>query len=124
LTVKQDPRYENFWINLSGIEKEAIKQAILGALNTTSHNVRRQVAVNIASIAAIEIPRKEFLELISNLNANSNNQIMDVRLAALETLSRITEEVDAQDLTVELKNLVVTALVTNFKVEPEFFKAT
>ena len=49
---------------------------------------------------------------------------MDVRLASLETLSRICEEIDADYLTVELRNLVVTALVTNFKNEPEFSKAT
>jgi hypothetical protein len=49
---------------------------------------------------------------------------MEVKLAALETLSRVCEEIDSNDLTTELKNLVVTALVTNFKTEPEFTKAT
>lgn len=50
--------------------------------------------------------------------------MMDIRLASLETLSRVCEEVSADDLTTELKNLVVTALVTNFKTEPENAKAT
>jgi hypothetical protein len=80
--------------------------------------------VNIASIAGIEIPRKEFLELIPNLNANSNSALMDIRLASLETLSRVCEEVSAEYLTTELKNLVVTALVTNFKTELDSVKAT
>jgi hypothetical protein len=86
--------------------------------------VRRQAAIVIGTIAGIEIPRKEFLDLIPNLNANSSSTNMEVKLAALETLSRVCEEVEPRDLTIELKNLAVTALVTNFKIEPEFTKAT
>ena len=120
----QDQRFENFWINLAGTDKDTIKTALLAVLATPFANVRRQVAVDIASIAAIEIPRKEFLDLIPNLNANSSSTQLDVKLASLETLSRVCEEVDPSDLTTELKNLVVTALVTNFKSEPELIKAT
>ena len=124
LTFLQDSRFENFWVNLAGTDKDTIKTALLAVLAMPSANVRRQVAIDIASIAAIEIPRKEFLDLIPNLNANSSSSQMDVKLASLETLSRVCEEIDASDLTTELKNLVVTALVTNFKTEPEFTKAT
>jgi importin subunit beta-1 len=58
----------------------------------------------VATIAGIEIPRRQWLDLIPNLAANAANESVDVRLAALETLGFICEELSPKDLTNELKN--------------------
>ena len=55
-------------------------------------------------IASIEIPRREWLELIPNLSANAAHDSIDIRHAALETLGFICEELSPSDLTNELKN--------------------
>jgi len=48
-----------------------IKEALLSNLATPSSLVRKQVASAIAAVAAIEIPRKEWLDLITNLCNNA-----------------------------------------------------
>ena len=60
-----------------------MKEAVLGTLATPSNVVRGQVASLVAGIAAIEIPRGEWTELISNLCNNSANEDVNVRLASL-----------------------------------------
>lgn len=79
-------------------------------LATPSSVVRTQIAAAIATIAAIEIPRKEWLDLITNLCANSSHETLDIRNAALQTLGYICEELHPDDLTQELKNAIVHAL--------------
>jgi len=66
--------------------KDHIKQAMLANLASPSNVVRKQVASAIATIASIEIPRKEWLDLIPNLCDNSGHASIDIRCAALETL--------------------------------------
>lgn len=61
--------------------------------------MRKQVSGAVAIIASIEIPRKEWLELIPNLATNAEHESMDIRYAALETLGFICEELSPSDLT-------------------------
>jgi importin subunit beta-1 len=91
---------------------------MLATLATHSSIVRKQVASAIAAIAAIEIPRKEWLELIPNLSENSVNPDIEIKSASLETLGFICEELVTEDLTDELKNKVVLALTTNISSDP------
>ena len=58
----------------------------------------------MAAIAAIEIPRKEWLDLIPNLSTNAANEHVEIRNASLQTLGFICEELDPQDMPNELKN--------------------
>lgn len=71
------------WVKLEPTFKEQIKQAVLFSLATPSAVVRTQVAAAIASIAAIEIPRKEWNDLITSLCSNAGNDSLDIRNAAL-----------------------------------------
>ncbi len=91
---------------------------MLANLASPSSIVRKQVASAIAVIASIEIPRKEWLELIPNLCDNSVHQSIDIRNAALETLGFICEELMPEDVNDELKNKVVLALTTNISSDP------
>jgi importin subunit beta-1 len=71
------------WVKLEPQFKEQIKQAILFSLATPSTLVRTQVAAAIAAIAAIEIPRKEWTEIITSLSSNAQNDSVDIRNASL-----------------------------------------
>jgi hypothetical protein len=46
----------------------------------------------VSSIATIELPRGEWLELITNLSVNANNEDSKVKMSSLETLGYICEE--------------------------------
>lgn len=97
---------------------------MLANLASQSSVVRKQVGSAIAAIASIEIPRKEWLELIPNLCDNSVHEQFEIRSAALETLGFICEELMPEDLIDELKNKIVLALTTNINPDPAFQKTT
>lgn len=76
----------------------------------------------LASIASIEIPRKEWDDLIPNLCSNSTSDEINIKLASLTTLGYICEELQPGDLTDQLKNNIIIALTNNINpngpVEP------
>jgi hypothetical protein len=55
----------------------------------------------VSTIAKIEIPRKEWMDLIHNLSSNSTNADINIRLAAIQTLQFICEEMFPEDFTPE-----------------------
>ena len=89
-----------------------------------SPTVRTQVAYAVANIASIEVPRKEWLDLIPNLCENCAQENPDYKNAALETLGFICEELGPNDITDELKNKVIFALTSNITSNPALEKST
>lgn len=59
-----DARYANLWISVEPYFKQCMKEAVLANLASPSSLVRSQIASLVSAIAAIEIPRGEWLELI------------------------------------------------------------
>jgi importin subunit beta-1 len=78
--------------------KEQMKVAILATLASPKGLVRRQIAQILSAIASIEIPRKEWDELIPNLCTNASNEELNIRLASLTTLGYICDEVSPNDI--------------------------
>ena len=108
-----DPKYENFWINLDVNFKSFIKEAILATLASEHALVRGQIASIVAAIASIEIPRQEWEGLVPNLATNAEHTDYNIRLTSLTTLGYICEEIRPEDLSVQLKNVVIIALTNN-----------
>jgi importin subunit beta-1 len=71
----------------------------------------------VSAIAAIEIPRGEWLDLISNLCKNAGHSEHHIKLASLQTLGFICEELEPQDLSNELKNAIIVALTTSINTQ-------
>ena len=71
---------------MENVFREQVKSAILMTLVVPSAAVRTQVAQCVSAIAKIEIPRKEWLDLISNLATNSTNEQINIRHASLQPL--------------------------------------
>jgi len=84
--------------------KKNIKDAMLANLAAKSGTVRTQVANAVATIAAIEVPRQEWLEIIPNLCQNACGENVEFKNAALETLGFICDELVQDDINNELKN--------------------
>jgi importin subunit beta-1 len=77
---------------------------MLANLAAKSGTVRTQVANAVATIAAIEVPRQEWLEIIPNLCQNACGENVEFKNAALETLGFICDELVQDDINKELKN--------------------
>lgn len=90
-----------------------MKEAIIAQLASPASQVRTQVANVVAAIATIEIPRKEWEELLPNLCQNAEHTDYNIRLASLTTLGYICEELDPNCIVDPLKNRVTLALINN-----------
>ena len=64
LNKQKIPKYVNFWAEMNVDLKAQMKEAFLSALGSDEKLVRNAVANVIASIAAVEIPRNEWPQLI------------------------------------------------------------
>jgi importin subunit beta-1 len=93
--------------------KNLIKTAILATLASPKTLIRNQIASLLAQIGKIEIPRKEWDDLITVMCTNSTHQDMNTRLASLKTLGYICEELQTNDLEDAVKNQLIMALLNN-----------
>jgi importin subunit beta-1 len=85
----------------------------LATLASPKTLIRNQIASLLAQIGKIEIPRKEWSDLIPVMCNNSKSQDMNIRLASLKTLGYICEELQTNDLDDTTKNSIILALLEN-----------
>ena len=62
--------------------------------------------------------------MIPSLSTNSSSGEMNIRLAALTTIGYLCEELTPEDLSIELKNLILQALTTNISNDASDFEPT
>lgn len=83
----------DFYWDLAGeAVRGQVKQDMLGNLILADINVMRASANVIAQIAAIEIARGEWLEIVATFAENSLNEDRHIRRASITTLGFICEE--------------------------------
>ncbi|XP_022745914.1 importin subunit beta-1-like [Durio zibethinus] len=101
------------WMAIDISVKSQIKDLLLRTLGSSVHEVRHTSAQVIAKIASIEIPQKQWPELIGLLLNNMTQQDRPAALkqATLETLGYVCEEISHQDLIQDEVNAVLTAVV-------------
>lgn len=113
LNQQRNSEYENYWIQLDLELRGQIKHAILGTLASPVAIVRSQVASLIAAIASLEIPRKEWDELLPNLSQNAEHEDFNIRMSSLTTLGYICEEIEPNDVSDQIRNGLILALINN-----------
>ncbi|KAJ4970934.1 hypothetical protein NE237_004033 [Protea cynaroides] len=116
LDAKEAPRKEQLvqqWVAMDASVKLQIKDLLLRTLGSSVSEARHTSSQVIAKIASIEIPRKEWPELIAALLNNMTQQDRPATLkqATLETLGYVCEEISDQDLVQDEVNSILTAVV-------------
>ncbi|TYJ40187.1 hypothetical protein E1A91_A04G122400v1 [Gossypium mustelinum] len=101
------------WMAIDISIKSQIKDSLLRTLGSSVPEARHTAAQVIAKIASIEIPRKQWPELIGSLLNNMTQQDNPAALkqATLEALGYVCEEISHQDLVQDEVNAVLTAVV-------------
>ncbi|ERM97413.1 hypothetical protein AMTRI_Chr08g166390 [Amborella trichopoda] len=103
------------WVGLDHNLKSQIKDLLTLTLTSSVQEARHTSSQVIAKIAGIEIPRKEWPGLIARLLGNATHETSDkssaLKIATLETLGYVCEEVSPQDLEQDQVNAVLTAVV-------------
>lgn len=116
-----------FWFQLTPEQRDALKNDILAPLADPDQNVRLSACSCVATVACLELPQKEWQDIIPNLCTNSKHEDVNIKLSSLKTLGYICEELDHECLEEEGISHVISALIealaTN-KDEEEIMKVS
>lgn len=112
-----DARYADLWVSVEPFFKKSMKDAVLLQLASSSQLVRSQIASLVSAIAAIEIPRGDWNDLLPMLCRNATHQDQQVKLASLQTLGFICEEIEVNDIDSQTKNAIIVALTSTISKE-------
>ncbi|KAB1224471.1 Importin subunit beta-1 [Morella rubra] len=101
------------WMAIDFSIKSQIKDLLLRTLGSAAPEARHTSAQVIAKIASIEIPKKQWPELIGSLlnNMTQQDRPAGLKQATLETLGYVCEEISHEDLVQDEVNAVLTAVV-------------
>ncbi|GAB4858524.1 Importin subunit beta-1 [Ancistrocladus abbreviatus] len=91
--------------------KSQIKACLLQTLSSPVHDARSTASQVIAKVAGIELPQKQWPELIGSLLSNIHQLPPHVKQATLETLGYMCEEVSPDVLDQDQVNKILTAVV-------------
>ncbi|KAG2410893.1 Importin subunit beta-1 [Vigna angularis] len=114
LDAKEQHRKIEFvqrWLALDPTLKAQIKAFLLRTLSSPSLDARSTASQVIAKVAGIELPHKQWPELIGSLLSNVHQLPAPTRQATLETLGYICEEVSPDVVDQEHVNKILTAVV-------------
>ncbi|XP_010486444.1 PREDICTED: importin subunit beta-1-like [Camelina sativa] len=101
------------WFAIEVALKSQIKEQLLRTLGSSTLEARHTSAQVIAKVASIEIPQKQWPELVGSLLNNMTQQGSPAHLkqSTLETLGYVCEEISHHDLVQDEVNSVLTAVV-------------
>ena len=105
------------WLQMDESKRNQIKLYILSTLASSHREVRRAVSSTIAGICKVELPLGKWGEIISTLSQNAFNENMNFRLASLETLGYICEELSNKSINQNDVELIISALLKNLQNE-------
>lgn len=112
LTAKDDTERHakaQRWLTLDQNLRFAAKNAVLNLLGAPIRAVSASAAQSVAKIAAIELPRNAWPELVNHLLNNMQQENDPLKQATLETLGYVCEDLDTEVLTPQ-SNQILTAV--------------
>ncbi|CAI9264016.1 unnamed protein product [Lactuca saligna] len=110
---EQHRKYELIqrWLSLDVGVKSQIKTYLLQTLTSPVHEARSTASQVIAKVAGIELPQKQWPELIGSLLSNIHQVAVHVKQDTLETLGYLCEEVSPDVVEQDHVNKILTAVV-------------
>jgi len=99
------------WLSLDTSVKAQIKACLLKTLSSPAPDARSTASQVVAKVAGIELPHKQWPELIVALLSNLHQLPDHTKQATLETLGYICEEVSPDVVDQDQVNKILTAVV-------------
>jgi len=99
------------WLSLDVAVKNQIKTCLLQTLSSPVPDARSTASQVIAKVAGIELPQRQWPELIGSLLSNIHQLPGHVKQATLETLGYLCEEVSPDVVDQDHVNKILTAVV-------------
>ncbi|KAB2596833.1 importin subunit beta-1-like [Pyrus ussuriensis x Pyrus communis] len=114
LDAKEQPRKLELvqrWLALETSVKAQIKMFLLQTLASSVADARSTTSQVIAKVAGIELPMKQWPELIGSLLSNIHQLPAHAKQATLETLGYLCEEISSDVVDQDQVNKILTAVV-------------
>ena len=111
--LTNDPLLEKVWERADPNIKLQVRNSTLGTLASEEKDVRLIAAQTVASIACIDIPKGQWLELLGILITNSTNLNKIFKVSAIRTLGYICEGLPEGTVRKEQADSILTALATS-----------
>jgi len=113
LNNTKDELLEGLWFTVSERDRNEIKEAILFNLDNEDKDVRRGAGFCVAAIASLEIPQGQWLNIIEVLAQQIQHDSRNIRLASLQTLGFICEELETDEEKIEetTKDIIISGLL-------------
>ncbi|CAA0830895.1 Importin subunit beta-1 [Striga hermonthica] len=110
---EQHRKHELFqrWLSLDPAVKSQIKASLLLTLSSAALDARSTTSQVIAKVAGIEMPQKQWPELVATLLSNVQQVSPHLKQATLETLGYVCEEVEPDVVDQDEVNKILTAVV-------------
>ncbi|CAM8971079.1 unnamed protein product [Rhodiola kirilowii] len=99
------------WLSLDVNLKSQVKSCLLKTLSSLVYEARSTASQVIAKVAGIELPHKQWPELVESLLSNIHQLPGHVKQATLETLGYLCEEVSPDVVEQDQVNKILTAVV-------------
>ncbi|KAJ9189305.1 hypothetical protein P3X46_000615 [Hevea brasiliensis] len=99
------------WLSLDAAVKSQIKVCLVNTLSSTASDARSTASQVVAKVAGIELPQKQWPELIGSLLLNIHQLPAHVKQATLETLGYLCEEISPDVVDQDQVNKILTAVV-------------
>ncbi|KAH1075334.1 hypothetical protein J1N35_027662 [Gossypium stocksii] len=99
------------WLSLDATAKSQIKACLVQTLSSPVFDARSTTSQVIAKVAGIELPQKQWSELIGSLLSNVHQIPAHAKQATLETLGYLCEEVSPDVIDQDQVNKILTAVV-------------
>ncbi|CAA0826429.1 Importin subunit beta-1 [Striga hermonthica] len=99
------------WLSLDVAVKGQIKAGLLLTLSSAAPDARSTASQVIAKVAGIEMPHKQWPELVATLLSNVHQVSPHLKQATLETLGYMCEEVEPDVVDQDEVNKILTAVV-------------
>lgn len=124
IVVSSDLR--DTWISKMDPEmKNQIKNLVLSTLATNFKEVRAAAGLVIAGICRVDLPLNEkWPELITSLCGSAFNENKNVRLAAIESLGYVCEELTTKTIDPTSVDSILTAIIKNFEGDLDVVKTS
>ena len=106
---------QEVWLNYNVETKKTTKKMLMDTINSYNKELRNRAANAISVIASLEIPQNERPEIIVLLSANALGQNINLKLASLDILGYICEEIYINHLKILDIDLILYVLTHNLK---------
>ena len=111
--ISRDEEIRCKWHETTDDLRDGVKTKVVASLASHSRRVRRAACYAVATIAQVELNVGRWAEVIETLRQNALHEQESIRLASIETLGFIVDEIKPKLLNNEATSSIVETFIVN-----------